>query len=402
MKEEPGFDVIINKPDHAARVEVRTSMATTRARRRNGGAEAEAAGQLVLPFEFTLAKDIKFEPKEYVVEDIAGRGEISGWYGPPDAGKSTVIVDVGCHVAADLFYCGKKVRRGAILYLAPERAAVTKRRVRAWMQHYSISDLPLAVVDAGIDLRTGEIDAMRIVATARELERLTGFPVMLIILDTLNRALAGGDENSSKDTGSFIAQVATVQRGTKAHIAVLHHVPVDRTDRMRGHGSIEGAFDITVAVNKDARNIVTVQVDKGNDLIEKPAFRFAFVTVSLGSDAAGKETTAPVLRWLEDEAVIRRKPLRIVKTSKADRAFRDAFVEALDAGGQNARVIYGCRAVLLLDVRAQFERRYPTAEDDPRKRADAIRNAFKRHIARLPSDFSTELQDGREWIWNAK
>ena len=386
--------------DVTPRSDVRASMATTRPRRRNGAVAAEAAGQLPLPFQFTLARDIKFEPKEFIVEDIAGVGETSGWYGAPDLGKSTVIVDVGCHVAAERVYCGKAVRRGSVLYLAPERAAVTRRRVRAWMHHKGIDDLPLAVVDAGIDLRTGEIHAKRIIATAKELERLTGIAVVLIIIDTLNRVLAGGDENSSKDMGALIFQMAAIQRETKAHLAFLHHVPVDRADRMRGHGSVEAAFDVTVSVAKDGEDVVTVMVDKGNDLVTKPAFRFAFVSVSLGMDTTGKETTAPVLNWLENETVAKEKRGRVIRTSKADRAFRSAFTEAIDGG--NIRVINGCRAVPLLDVKAQFDRTYPTAEADPTKRTDAIRIAFRRYLQSLPSDFATQVAEGREYIWSTK
>ena len=92
---------------------------------------------------------------------------------------------------------------------------------------------------------TGQVDADRIIATAKALARATGLPVVWIIIDTLNRALAGGDENSSKDMGAVISAVDRIQRATGAHCSLIHHVPVDRTDRMRGHGSVLGAVDLT-------------------------------------------------------------------------------------------------------------------------------------------------------------
>jgi hypothetical protein len=75
-------------------------------------------------------------------------------------------------------------------------------------------DIPLAVVAEMIDLRTGQVDADRIIATAKAFAQATGLPIVWIIIDTLNRALAGGDENSSKDMGAVIAAVDRIQRAT--------------------------------------------------------------------------------------------------------------------------------------------------------------------------------------------
>src|SRR5262249_4636207 len=119
--------------------------------------------------------------------------------------------------------------------------------------------------------------------------------VVWIIIDTLNRALAGGDENSSKDMGALIASVDRIQRATGAHATLIHHVPVDRTDRMRGHSSVLGAVDLTVRITKNDK-IVTVEADKGNDLVEKPQFAFRFQSVELFRDPeTGDLTTAPVM-----------------------------------------------------------------------------------------------------------
>src|SRR5260370_36469795 len=117
-------------------------------------------------FRFVLAKDITLEPKQFLIDSFLGRHETSAWYGPPDAGKSTVIVDAGAHVAAGLAYCGRTIMQGPVLYVAAERGAITKRRVRAWCLDHDLDDIALAVVDHAVDLRTGKIDADRIIATA--------------------------------------------------------------------------------------------------------------------------------------------------------------------------------------------------------------------------------------------
>jgi hypothetical protein len=178
-------------------------------------------------------------------------------------------------VAAGTVYCGNRITQGSVLYIAVERGAVVRRRVQAWCRHHGETDIPLAVVSEMIDLRTGRIHTDRIIATAQAFAEAGGIPVVWIIIDTLNRALAGGDENSSKDMGAVIAAVDRIQRATGAHCSLIHHVPVDRTDRMRGHGSVLGAVDLTVRITRDNK-IVMVEADKANDLVEKPRFAFRF------------------------------------------------------------------------------------------------------------------------------
>src|SRR5262245_16273602 len=254
------------------------------------------------PFPFVLARDITLEPKAFLIDGLVGAGETSAWYGPPDGGKSTVALDAGCRIAAGIDYCGRRVTQGIVLYVAIERGAVVKRRVLAWCKHHKLPDIPLAVVAEIVDLRTGQVDADRIIATAKALSVVCEQAVVWIIIDTLNRALAGGDENSSKDMGAAITAVDRIQRNTGAHCSLIHHVPVDRTDRMRGHGSVLGAVDLTVRITKDDK-IVTVEADKANDLVEKPCLTFRFESVELARDGLAI-TSAPV--W----SPVKRRPER--------------------------------------------------------------------------------------------
>jgi AAA domain len=248
-----------------------------------------------------------------------------------------------------------------------------------------------------IDLRNGRIDADRVVATTKAFTEDCGLSVVWIIIDTLNRALAGGDENSSKDMGAVIAAVDRIQRATGAHCSLIHHVPVDRTDRMRGHSSMLGAVDLTVRITKDDK-IVTVEADKANDLVEKPRFAFRFESVELASDGEAV-TTAPVLVPCGAPArSLRSKP---GPKSRSDRTMRDAITEALDMTGQDIRVRGGptVRAATVRQVREQFAKRYVIEDDDAKKVADAKRKAFNRALERLPVDFSAGEHNGHQWIW---
>jgi hypothetical protein len=167
---------------------------------------------------------------------------------------------------------------------------------------------------------------------------LTAFckqPVVWIAFDTLNRVLGGGDENSSKDMGAVIASIDRIQRETNAHCSLVHHVPHDRNDRMRGHGSVLGAVDMTVRITKDG-DTVNLEVDKANDLVDKPRYAFTFKSVVLCFDPdTGTETSAPVMVPMAiGPAAAKAKPTKRLPPS-AKIALR-AFTEALDRHGEPA------------------------------------------------------------------
>jgi hypothetical protein len=285
------------------------------------------------PFEFTLAAGISIEPKDFLIDGFLGRYEVSAWYGPPDSAKSVVLVHAQACVAAGLEFCGRGVAQGPCLYVAAERGAIIRRRVLGWCKEHGLPDIPLAVVDHAIDLRTGRVDTDRIIATAYALASQCRQPVAWINFDTYNRILAGGDENSSKDAGAVLASIDRIHRETNAHVSLVHHVPVDRTDRMRGHGLILGGVDQTNRITKD--EMVRVEVDKANDLVDKPVVGFTIRSVTIHfNEETGVETTAPVL--LPTETTPTRSKTVPRKLSDKQRLAIDALNESLSSVGTAA------------------------------------------------------------------
>jgi AAA domain len=355
--------------------------------------EQQHATEAIEPFPYVLARDITLVPKAFLIDGFVGMGETSAWYGPPDGGKSTVALDAGCHVAAGLDYYGRPVTQGAVLYIAVERGAVVHRRVRAWGQHHAHMDIPLAVVAEMIDLRTGRLHAERIIAAARKLSEACGLPLVWIIIDTLNRALAGGDENSSKDMGAVVAAVDRIQRATNAHCSLIHHVPVDRTDRMRGHGSVLGAVDLTVRITKEGKTVM-VEADKANDLVEKPRFAFQFEPVELARDGL-TVATAPVLVPC-DTPLVAEAAKRKAMPKGAQIALR-ALAEAIDEVGNlmpaSSHIPARTKTVTFEQWRTYAYRRGISTSDEPRAR----QQAFKRATEYLIGEEHVGAWDNQAW-----
>jgi RecA-family ATPase len=188
---------------------------------------------------------------------MLGCGEMSAVYGAPGCGKGVLIEDMALHIAAGLEWHGRPVTRGAVLYVALERRKLVERRAIAFRKKHGFRDLPVAIAGGVYDLRNPAA-AQQIAVICKQVEEATSERIVLIILDTLSRALAGGDENSPKDMGLVVAASASLQEKTGAHVLWVHHIPHEG-DRLRGHGALLGAVDTTVSISRSG-NVRTATV----------------------------------------------------------------------------------------------------------------------------------------------
>lgn len=282
--------------------------------------------------EFRLFGDIDPAPKkEWLVSRFIGVGELSCMFGPPGGAKSLAAGDLAAHVAAGRDWFGRTVSQGNVLYIACERAVLVRRRLAAWRLHHGINELPLAVVSETIDLRSSPEDAYAVIDCARDVRDQVGGELHLIQIDTASRAMAGGDENSSKDMGAFVNNLALIQKATGAHVMVLHHVPLDSQDRMRGHGALLAACDTTIRLERSG-DIRTGTVIKTNDGDEGERVAFTIASVELCRDEeTGDITTAPVAVPVEGEMA--RQPSHPARMPKAAQIALRALAEAINEQG---------------------------------------------------------------------
>jgi len=228
------------------------------------------------------------------VHDFLGAGEVSCWFGQPGAGKSTIAIDLACHIASGKPWMGRRVLHGGVLYVAAERLAVVNRRMAAFRKHHDEVDIPLAVVGGPADLRSSLNHANLIIEYAGKVEKEFGHPVRLIIIETVNRVLAGGNENDSADMGSLLNTLSLIQEATSAHILAVHHTPI-KEKRLRGHSSLLGMCDTTVLVEKSDYGY-TAQIEKSNDGPSGEPVGWTVESIELYRDPATEETTcAPVV-----------------------------------------------------------------------------------------------------------
>jgi hypothetical protein len=127
-----------------------------------------------------------------------------------------------------------------------------------------------------------------------------GGPVRMVIVDTVSRALAGGDENSSVDMGKLVAAVDRVKNETKAHVMLVHHSGKDASKGARGHSLLKGNVDTEIAVEGgDGERTVIVRVEKQRDLERTRPCSFRLRQIHLGTNRHGKPITSCVVEPAE-------------------------------------------------------------------------------------------------------
>ncbi|EIZ85438.1 ATPase-like protein [Methylobacterium sp. GXF4] len=244
-------------------------------------------------FEITMFGDIEAEPvKEWLIDDLFGAGEFTCAWGMPGCGKSVILGDAAFHVAAGRPWHGKAVKRGLVVFVAAERADLTKRRFAALRKTYGEADAPLAVIKGRLDLTSDIEDAKDIIAAVRGLEERTGEQCVWLVIDTIARTFGAGDENKQSDMGAYVQACDLIREELSAHVSLIHHC--SRTgEKPRGSIALDGAVDATFKVHKNG-NLHTFGVDKENDAPDGGSIRFRMEGVELGRDHRGKVTTAPI------------------------------------------------------------------------------------------------------------
>ena len=231
------------------------------------------------------------------VEGLLTEGGASVLYGPSNCGKSFWIVDLGAAVASGRHFRDElEVDRGAVVYFALEGAHGAKNRMAALRRNGQLmpGDPFYLVFDAVSLLEPGHAD--RLAATVAAITDESGIPVKLVIIDTMARAMAGGDENSGADMTLAVKAIDAVRSATGAHVAIVHHCGKDQAKGARGHSSLRAAVDTEIEVFRPENETVsTVRVTKQRDLQVGELMPFSLKVIELGTDRRGKPITSCVV-----------------------------------------------------------------------------------------------------------
>jgi hypothetical protein len=263
--------------------------------------EPEGQSQAKPPETFPIirASDLEgaAEARDFV-ESLLTDGGASVLYGPSNCGKSFWALDLAVAVATGQPFRGElETEAGGVVYLALEGSHGARNRIQALRQAGRLPEAaPLFLCFASVSLlETGH--AGRLAATVRLAVEQSAMPCKLVILDTLARAMAGGDENKGQDMGEAVKSIDAIRTATGAHCLLIHHSGKNESLGARGHSSLRAAVDTEIEISRpDGESISTARVTKQRDMEIGEAMPFSLDQVALGTDRRGKPITSCVVR----------------------------------------------------------------------------------------------------------
>jgi hypothetical protein len=355
---------------------------------------SEIGSDKSLPYTLLSEVQPKLDASDFV-EGVLTDGSMSVVYGESNSGKTFFVSDLAIRVAAGMGWRDKEVEQGAVLYLALEGGFGIVNRIAAFREVHGLDtqEVPFAFVTVGINLLDPEQDAKPVIETVKKIkEQFKEIPLRLIVVDTLSRAMAGGNENAPEDMTRLVATGDQIREHTGAHLLWIHHSGKDQAKGARGHSSLRAATDTEIEISAEGQQRMA-RVTKQRDLECSGEFTFTLKVIELGENKRGKPVTSCVVEHDDGQApggasVHRRQP-----KGHAKRAFEVLCDLISSSGQQHASTPGGVLSVPDKWWRERFyERAMPGAE------AEAKKKAFQRVSSELLNGHFVAFDRGRVWL----
>jgi len=270
------------------------------------GLEPEKVAPDIKPTGLPLIyfQDVKPALKsEDFIEGLLIKAAMSVTYGPSNCGKTFFMADLALHVAMGLEWRGREVERAGVIYCAMEGAHGIQNRVAAFALTCGLAgqEIPFAIIPVSLNLLDANADTSRLIDAIAEAAARMAIPVGLVVMDTLSRAMAGGNENSPEDMGALVANSDRIRQATGAHVAWIHHSGKDQAQGARGHSLLRAATDTEIEISRADNDSPSIaRVTKQRELEIDGVFGFTLKRVELGLNHRGKPVTSCVVEATDD------------------------------------------------------------------------------------------------------
>ena len=246
--------------------------------------------------KFTLYSASDFPsllPMDWLIDNVLPTSGLACVYGASGVGKSFYCFGMAVALAGGDDWFGHKTQPSRVVYIALEGQSGFRRRVKAkeTEQGKPLSNLVKFVFDSFDMTELGN---------ALQLGKLIHNEggADLIVIDTLNRASPGADENSSSTMGDIIQSAEVLRTLTGAMVLFVHHPGKDATRGLRGHSSLFAAMDTVIEVVQDGQNI-RWRLAKSKDSDDRISHAFKLLPIEISKDGAGQPITSCVIQEVE-------------------------------------------------------------------------------------------------------
>lgn len=285
-----------------------------------------------IPFQWASDMPEDAGEQREIVQGMLTAGGMSMAYGESNSGKTYLVNHLAFCITRGEPFLGRQTEQGAVIYVAGEGAASIRRRVRAHEMHFGHKVGAFGLIPCALSLLDPSADVENLIELIRTKAEEIGQQVLMVIVDTVARAMGGANENASEDMSRLVRAGDRIREETGAHLMWIHHSGKDQAKGARGHSSLRAALDTEMEVTADDLTAVhTLTITKQRDLATK-GDRLAgrFVPVDLGSGQWGDRITACAVEDAE-------APAQASKTRKLSET-QQAVLAALAGAGRNLRV----------------------------------------------------------------
>lgn len=247
--------------------------------------EPKASGKR---FQVLTAGDVMNRPPlHWLVSGVVPAQGLACIYGASGSGKSFLALDLCAAVAEGEKWFGHRITSVPVVYLALEGEYGFRQRVKAWKVNQG-RDLPAALkfILHPLDLRKPDD-----LAALADAVMTAGVGGGLLVIDTLNRASGGADENSGKDMGEIIDAAKALQSRLGGTVLLIHHTGKDQSKGLRGHSSLYAALDSALEVRRDGDGRKW-SIAKSKDEGDTAAYSFRLDVVEVDIDEHGDAITS--------------------------------------------------------------------------------------------------------------
>jgi hypothetical protein len=252
----------------------------------------------------------------YIIKGLLGSTAMALVFGESGCGKTFFVLHLALCVAAGAKFFGHRVRRCGVVYVAAEAGRSIENRVVAARLTTSLPEkMPFAAITSPVDLCTEAADTDKLIAAIRGAD--LDVSVELIIVDTLSRVMAGGNENQPDDMGALVSNLDRLREETGAAVVLVHHSGKDTSRGARGHSLLRAAIDTEVEITRDdVAKLCTAAVPKQREYATEGALSFTLRQIELGTDQDGEAVTSCIVVPLEGSQSTRQKHAKLTGAAK--------------------------------------------------------------------------------------
>lgn len=232
----------------------------------------------------TFDEVLALKPPTWLLRGLLPVESIIVLWGPPGSGKTFLVIAMALSIAAGHDFAGRKTRQGKVLYAFGEGLGGAGKRFLAWLQSRKDEDATAAALRENL-FSAREVPNLLDPNDVKEFITQVPKGTVLIAIDTLARALVGGDENAARDMGLAVKSADVISRETGAAVLLVHHCGWN-TDHSRGSTSLPGGIHTELSFCNGCLTTL-----KQKDLEPAPPLHFQQVPVTVGTDEDGEPIT---------------------------------------------------------------------------------------------------------------